>query len=100
MQADTNAIRAFGGTTNELSDELAAVVAMLSGDHAASLASAFGPVGARFAAALTEATAGLATSVTKVGDDVAASGRATRSAADEFDDAEAQARTHVATVLT
>jgi hypothetical protein len=38
--------------------------------------------------------------VAKVGDDMAASGSASLSAADNFEDTEARARAHVATVLT
>jgi hypothetical protein len=71
---------------------------MLSGDPAASVASAFGPVGARFAAALADATAVLVTRVTKIGDDVADSGAATAAAASHYDDVEQRARTQIARV--
>jgi hypothetical protein len=96
MHADTDAIRAYGTATTELSTDLRSAAALLTRDLGPTVAAALGPVGARFAEALTDAAAGLLTSVTRVGDDVAAAGTATEAAARDYDDAEMHARTKIA----
>jgi uncharacterized membrane protein len=100
MHADTDAIRAYGRTTSNLANELHAAAAALASDLGATLADAFGPVGARFAAALADATTRLANSVTKIGDEVAASGAATTAAAGDYVDVETYSRAQIATVVT
>jgi hypothetical protein len=96
MHADTDAIRAYGTATTELSADLRAAAALLGRDLGPTVSAVFGPVGARFAAAVADAATALATSVTKIGDDVAAAGTATVAAARDYDDAEMHARTKVA----
>jgi hypothetical protein len=98
MHADTDAIRAYGTAATELSADLRAAAAILARDLGPTVAAALGPVGARFAEALTDAAAGLQTDVSRIGDDVMAAGTATAAAARDYDDAEMHARTKVAQV--
>jgi hypothetical protein len=96
MHADTDAIRAYGTATTELSADLRTAATLLAGDLGPAVAAALGPVGARFAEALADAAAGLLTNVTRIGDDVAAAGSATVAAARDYDNAELHARTKIA----
>jgi hypothetical protein len=98
MQADTDAIHAYGAATIDVGAELTATAGLLSRDLAPALADAFGPVGARFAAALADATAGLMTTVATIGDDLADSGAATATAAVKFGEAEQRTRDQITRV--
>lgn len=98
MHADTDAIRAYGAATNDLGAELAASAGLLSRDLGPTLAAALGPVGARFAAALADATAVLVTTVATIGDDVTASGTATATAAIKYGEVEQRARDQITRV--
>jgi hypothetical protein len=75
-----------------MSTDLRAAAAVLAGDVGPTVVAAFGPVGARFAAALAEAATGLACHVTTIADDVTNAGAATTAAASAYDDVEH--RTH------
>jgi prophage DNA circulation protein len=72
MLADTDAIRALGSASSAHAADLAAVASTLSSLPGPALATAFGPVGARFLAALADATAREARAVTALSDSVAA----------------------------
>jgi hypothetical protein len=72
MLADTDAIRALGSASSAQAADLAAVALTLSSLPDPALASTFGPVGARFLAALADATAREARAVTALSDSVAA----------------------------
>jgi hypothetical protein len=72
MLADTDAIRDLGSATSTQAADLAAVALTLSSLPDPTLASTFGPVGARFLAALADATAREAQAVTALSDSVAA----------------------------
>lgn len=99
MHGDTDAIRAYGGATTNLAADLRAAATALSADLRDTVADAFGPIGARFAAALAEAATGLSERVRTIGDDMAASGAATAAAAGDYDDVEARSRAQIARVV-
>jgi hypothetical protein len=99
MHADTDAIRGYAGATTDLASDLRAAAAALSHDVGPTVTDAFGPVGARFARALADATEALMTTVTTLGDDVTAYGTATAAAAGQYDHAETRARANVAQVV-
>lgn len=99
MHADTDAIRGFAGATADLGADLRAAAAAWSPDLGPTIADAFGPVGARFAQALTDAIESVARSVSRIGDDVVTHGSATTAAACRYDDAELSAREQVSRVV-
>jgi hypothetical protein len=72
MFADTDAIRAFGAANSAQAADLAAVAASLSSMPDAAAGPMFGPVGARFLAALAEATKDASRAVAALGDRLAA----------------------------
>lgn len=98
MHADTDAIRSYGRTTSDLSTDLQAAVAVLSRDLGPTVADALGPIGARFARALTSAADALVADVSRIADDMVAHGTAAATAAGHYDDVEARARDQVARV--
>lgn len=99
MHADTDAIRQYGTATADLGNDLHAALAPLS-SVAATVTTAFGPVGTRFARALADATDALSKSLMKIGDDVVAAGTSTAAAAADFDDTERRSQLHIAHVGT
>lgn len=96
MHADTEAIRAYGKVTTELSTDLRAAAAVLARDVGPTVLATFGPVGARFAAALADAAAGLADRATTIADNVTMSAAATTAAASAYDDVEHRAQAELA----
>src|SRR6476620_3153098 len=72
MFADTDAIRAFGAASSAQAADLAAVAAALSFMPDAAACAMLGPVGARFVAALADATTEAARAATALGDRLAA----------------------------
>ena len=96
MHADTNSIRAFGATTADLAADLHTAAARLRQDMSPAFAASLGPVGLRFATALTEAAAGLAASVAAIGESMTTSARATDAAAAGYEDVEARSRAQIA----
>jgi hypothetical protein len=71
MFADTDAIRAFGAANAARAADLAAVAAALSSMPDAGAGSGLGPIGARFLAALAEATTDVSRAVAALGDRLA-----------------------------
>jgi hypothetical protein len=96
MHADTEAIRAYGTATTTMSTDLRTAAAVLARDVGPTVVAAFGPVGARFAAALTDAAARLACRVITVADDVTNSAAATTATASAYDEVEHQAQAELA----
>jgi uncharacterized protein DUF2563 len=88
MLADTDAIRALGSASSAQAANLAAVAATLSSLPGPALASMFGPVGARFLAALADATAREARAVSALSDSVSAAGTTAYRSATAYDDAD------------
>ena len=88
MLADTDAIRALGSASSAHAADLAAVASTLSSLPDPATASMFGPVGARFLAALADAAAGEARAVAALSDSVAAAGTTARASAAAYDDAD------------
>jgi hypothetical protein len=86
MFADTDAIRALGAAHSEHAAELATVATTLSSWPDA--ADALGPVGARFVAALAEATAEAARAVTALADRLDAGGRTANASAAAYENAD------------
>jgi hypothetical protein len=98
MHADTDEIRAFGGTTTDLGADLEQAAKVLSHGLGTIVVDSFGAVGARFARVLDDAAAGLATQARKIAENVAASAAATVSAARDYDDVEADSQAQIAQV--
>jgi hypothetical protein len=71
MFADTDAIRAFGAANSAHAADLAAVAAALSSMPDAAAGAMLGPVGARFLAALADATTEASRAVTALGERLA-----------------------------
>ncbi|MDT5009684.1 MAG: Excreted virulence factor EspC, type diderm [Mycobacterium sp.] len=92
MHADTDAIRAHGKATADMGTDLRTAAAALGGDVEPTVMAAFGPVGARFAAALAEGTAGLVNRMTTIADDVTRYSDATTATAHAFDGVEQHAQ--------
>jgi Excreted virulence factor EspC, type VII ESX diderm len=72
--ADITVIRALGAAHSRQAADLAAVAATLRSATPPSCAEAFGPVGARFVAALAEAVALESHAVARLGERIAAAG--------------------------
>jgi hypothetical protein len=87
MFADTEAIRAFGAASSAQADDLAAVASALSSMPGAD---AFGPVGARFLAALSEATTETSRAVSALADRLAAGCSTARASAAAYENADAR----------
>ncbi|MFZ0835588.1 MAG: hypothetical protein WAM92_21445 [Mycobacterium sp.] len=100
MHADTDAIRLYGGATADLAAEMRAAAAGLSPDLGLTIADALGPVGTRFARALTCAMESLASSVTRIREDIAAHATTTAAAAARFDDVESSAQERISRVMS
>lgn len=98
MHADTNAIRAYATATADLAGQLHAAAALLGRDNGAIVTEALGPVGVRFAAALTAAASGLAARVAAIGEHMSTSGTAATDAAGGYDDVEERSRAQIAAV--
>jgi hypothetical protein len=96
MHADTDAIRAYGKAHADMSTDLRAAATRVDGDVGPTVLAAFGPVGARFAAALAEGVAGLASQVAAIAEDVTRSASATTATAIAYDDVEQHSRTELA----
>ena len=88
MLADTDAIRALGSASSAHADDLAAVASTLSSLPDAATASMFGPVGARFLAALADAAASEARAVAALSDSVSAACTTAHASATGYDDAD------------
>jgi hypothetical protein len=73
--ADIAVIRALGAAQSRQAADLDAVAATLRSAAGPACAEAFGPVGARFLAALTEAIARESSVLARLGESVAAAGR-------------------------
>jgi hypothetical protein len=91
MLADTDAIRALGSASSAQAADLAAIALTLSSLPGPALASTFGPVGARFLAALADATAREARAVTALSDTVAAARPTAYATATAYGDADHRA---------
>jgi hypothetical protein len=72
------------------------VAARVDGDVAPMVVAAFGPVGARFAAALAEGVEGLARRVAAIAEDMTHSAAATTATAVAYDDVEQHSRIELA----
>ena len=88
MLADTDAIRALGSANSAHADDLAAVAFTLSSLPDPAAATMFGAVGARFLAALAEATTSEARAAAALSDRVAAAYTTARASATGYDDAD------------
>jgi hypothetical protein len=95
MFADTDAIRALGAANSAHAADLAAVATALSSmPDAVEL----GPVGARFMAALAEATTEASRAVTALADRLAAGCRTAHASADAYENADGRTGARVAGV--
>jgi hypothetical protein len=79
MFADTDAIRAFGAASSAQADDLSAIAAALSAMPSPAAGPTLGPVGARFLAALADATSDASRAVATLSDRLEA-GRSTSGA--------------------
>jgi hypothetical protein len=96
MFADTDAIRTLGAANSEHATDLDAVAAALSSmPHAGD---ALGPVGVRFLAALTEATADASRAVTALADRLAVGSRTARASAVAYENADERTGAQVSEV--
>jgi hypothetical protein len=90
MFADTDAIRAFGAASSAQADDLAAVAATLSSMPGLGAGSMLGPVGARFLAALADATTDASHAVAALGDRLAAGCLTAHASAAAYENADCQ----------
>jgi hypothetical protein len=79
-----------------MSTDLRAAAARVDGDVAPTVLAAFGPVGARFAAALAEGVEGLARRIAAIAEDMTHSAAATTATADAYDNVERSSRAELA----
>jgi hypothetical protein len=84
MLADTDAVRGLGAANSAHAADLASVAALLSSMPHGTL----GPVGARFVAALAQATAEAACAVTALADRLDAGGRTANVSAAAYENAD------------
>ncbi|MFG1930429.1 hypothetical protein ACGFK1_07195 [Mycobacterium sp. NPDC048908] len=98
MFADTDAVRAFGSANDAHASDLAAVASALASIPNAATGAMLGPVGARFLAALTEATIEASRAVTELADRMAAGSRTAHDAAIAYDSTDARAGTRLSGV--
>jgi hypothetical protein len=96
MFADTDAIRALGAANSAHAADLAAVATALSSMPDA--ADALGPVGARFVAALADATAEASRAVSSLADRLAAGCRTAHGSAAAYENADDRTGARVAGV--
>ena len=89
MFADTDAIRTFGAANSAQAADLSALVAALTSLPAAS-ASAMGPVGARFLAALADAATDASRAVAALSDRLEAGHVTARASAAAYENADHQ----------
>ena len=94
LSADTDLISAFGSAAAGQVADLQAVAVRLTALSTPS-ASMFGPVGARFGAALTRAAESEARRITELGASIAAARPAAHSAAQAYESADADAGTRL-----
>jgi excreted virulence factor EspC (type VII ESX diderm) len=88
MFADTDAIRVFGAANSVQAADLAAVAAALSSMPRAGVSAALGPVGARFLAALAEATADAGRAAAALGERLEAGHVTARASASAYENAD------------
>jgi hypothetical protein len=88
MFADTDAIRAFGATSAAQADDLSTIAAALSAMPSAAADSMLGPVGARFLAALADATTDAARAVAMLSDRLEAGHFTARASATAYENAD------------
>jgi len=88
MFADPDAIRAFGAANSAQAADLAAVAATLSSIPDAAACAMLGPVGARFAAALADATTDASRAATALGDRLTAGHVTAYASAAAYEDAD------------
>jgi len=88
MFVDTNAICALGTDCSAHADDLSTAAAALKSLPGAGAAAAFGPVGARFLAALADAVAIEMRAVLALGDDLASAHSVTVGVAQTYSDAD------------
>ena len=88
MFVDTNAICALGTDCSAHADDLSTAAAALKSLPGAGAAAAFGPVGARFLAALADAVAIEMRAVLALGDDLASAQSVTSGVAQAYSDAD------------
>ncbi|MBE1547554.1 hypothetical protein GGC64_001562 [Mycobacterium sp. OAS707] len=86
MFADTDAVRALGAANSAHAADLAKVATTMSSIPAAT--ATLGPVGARFVAALAEATADAARAVTALADRLEAGGHTASASAAAYENAD------------
>jgi hypothetical protein len=98
MFADTEAIRVFGAANSAEAADLAAVAADLSAMPDAAADAMLGPVGARFLAALAEATSEASRAVTALADRLAAGCRTAHATAAAYESADERTGTLVSGV--
>ena len=89
--ADTTVIRALGAAHSRQAADLDAVAASLRSAMGPSCAEAFGPVGARFVAALAEAIARESHAVAQLSERIAVAGRTAEATAAAFGGSERRA---------
>jgi hypothetical protein len=88
MFADTDAIRALGTASSAHAADLAAVASALSAMPDAAADAMLGPVGARFLAALADATTEASRAVTALADRLAAGCRTAHASAAAYENAD------------
>ena len=88
MFVDTNAICALGTDCSAHADDLSTAAAALKSLPGAGAAAAFGPVGARFLAALADAVAIEMRAILALGDDLASAQSVTSGVAQTYSDAD------------
>ena len=91
MFADTDAVRAFGSANSAHATDLAGVATALALMPDAAVEAMLGPVGARFLAALADATTEVSCAVTAMADRVAAGCHTAHAAAAAYDTADDRA---------
>jgi hypothetical protein len=98
MHADTDAIRVLATASASHADELAAIASTLTSAPTAAAGPAFGPVGAMFLAAIVEAVAQEALTVSALGEHASTTAGAASASADAYDAADARAGARVSGV--
>jgi hypothetical protein len=98
MFADTDAIQTFGAANSAQAADLAAVAAALSSLPGAAAGSMLGPVGARFLAALADATTEASRAVTALGERLEAGHRTAHASAMAYENADEHTGTLVSRV--
>lgn len=95
MHADTEAIRTLASASTAHADDLAAVASSLTVLPTGAAVESFGPVGARFLAAVGEAVAHESRAIAALGERASAAGDAAAASATAYDDADARAGARV-----